>query len=171
MRSEAELLQDTLATLSRDFHVRREVRGVGLHGQHVRLDAVITPRDPSPWKNPTVALGIEAKAEGSSAPGDFQHLARWVAQCIDYSYSRWDGYGLLPIFMLPSLDMLGWPPDSRFDVIPHLLGQFNIGEVTTHPQHGLALTVHQHHRIWSEKRGVEAGKRWTLTPRIGSGRR
>lgn len=168
MRNEAALLAPVLETLSRDFTISTEHRGTTIDGKRVRIDAVLAPWDSSSWKNPNLRLGIEAK-DAVELAGDFRNMASWLAQCIDYSYTDWDNIGRMPVFTFPAISEHTNVP--QFDVIPHLLGQFNCGEVKMHPRHGISLVMHQTHRIWSQGRGVEEGARWSLAPRIGSGRR
>jgi hypothetical protein len=150
--------------LEGDFVIKRQVRG-RLFGFPVRIDAVLTPRDPWNWKTgDDTALGIEVK-DISMLAHDFRNIASWAAQCIDYSYSEWDDYGRIPIFTYPAIsDYL----QTEFHPLPHILGQFNVGEIRDTKNYGMALVMHQMHRIWSEANGVERGRHWRMRPRRGN---
>jgi hypothetical protein len=98
-------------------------------------------------------------------------LTSWVAQAIDYAQVDWQGFGRLPIFMCPSPFTAPIFPDES---MPHvesfasgLLGHFAVGFLTLYEGTGLTLAIQERHRLWSERYGVEQGRRWSMRPRIG----
>jgi hypothetical protein len=155
----------------RDFHIHEEVAGQHFTGKQMLLDVVLVPRDPKPWKSQDVALGVEFK-DAIRMRGDTKNFTKWLAQCIDYAHTRWDGFGFLPIFACPSLvEEVPCSPGSVSDVhrvLRAVMGQFLIGELTEHVRHGWSLVLHSRHRIWSLSRGVEEGRRYLLKPAFGS---
>lgn len=169
--SEAEMAEAVLSRLEPWFYVHREVGGRHPAGAACRIDAVLAPRDTQYWKRPDIALGVEFKALAArEAPGR-SDVTSWVAQAIDYTYVTWHNFGRVPIFMCPS-------PFTRH-IFPHesishieafvngLLGQYGVGFLALHEGTGLSLVMQSTHTIWSERYGVEHGRRWSLLPRAG----
>lgn len=170
---EAGLAGAVLARLEPWFHVAREVRGQHPLGAACRIDAVVAPREPLRWKRDDVALAIEFKSLGSREAWGRTDLTAWVAQAIDYTYVEWGLWGRLPIFMCPSpldgIDRLSEGPVQPVENFVHgLLGQFNVGFLCLYEGTGLSFVLQGRHRIWSERYGVESGRRWSLRSRIGN---
>jgi hypothetical protein len=164
--NEADLAQRVLSRLSMHFAAETEVRGRHWTGRTLRLDAVLRPRDASGWRDKNAAFGVEFKLAHQRSH-DTHRFAEWARQAVDYTQTEWSGYGRLYIFACPSpIVSLG---GSDGWLMAHLLGQFGVGELSPFEREGWALTVHDH-IVWSEQRGVAAGARWSLRPRLG-GRR
>jgi hypothetical protein len=160
--NEAELASTVLARLEPDFIITTEVHGHHWTGKTLRLDAVATPRSLVGWARPDIALGIEFKPHPITY--DTRDKTGHMAQAIDYAQTTWNGYGHLPIFLHPPVaaSMAG----DSFDVVSHILGAFNVGELHD-TRHGLAFIMQGTHRIWSQGRGIEAGARWKLQAKWG----
>jgi hypothetical protein len=168
--SEASLSARYLTDLEPHFYIEREVAGSHFSGKRLRLDAVLKPKISSSWKRNDVAFGIEFKdADRFSQNYDTKNLTRWLAQCVDYSNTDWDSFGYLYIFCCPSL--VDQVPESVLPnpmFVRNFMGQMGIGEINYQPRYGLSIVLHGHHRIWSEAKGVEHGKTYTLSRRFGS---
>lgn len=165
-RNEAALRDTVLAALEPHFLVQREVPGTTCdHATRLRIDAVLRPREPERWKNAAVALGVEFK-DVLALTGDTRNFTSWLAQCIDYSHTTWDGYGRLPVFVCPSLVAGGFEQDRP--ILTRVMGQLGIGELRDLDHYGWTFVLHDHHRMWSQLRGVEQGKHWSLAPKAGS---
>lgn len=160
--------------LENAFHIDREITGQHWSGQMMRLDAVLRPKRSYEWKRPDVAFGVEFKDDGlhSRFSGDTKTFMKAVNQCIDYSDTRWDGYGHLCVFLYPGLDkMLGKDgPQNRVGYIfRRLIGQRGVGELRRSNYYGLTLAIHGSHRIWSQRNGVEdMGRKYNMRPKFGS---
>jgi hypothetical protein len=171
-KSEEEMAKVVLRRLEPWFDIEREVRGRHSMGAKCRIDAVITPKNGDKWKRSDVALGIEFKVTAARLyhPG-LKELTAWTAQAIDYSFAEWDGYGRLPIFLCPSpFSAHKFAEDPR-QAAEHfatgLLSQFSVGSLGLYKRAGLSFVMQGRHRIWSERFGVEHGKRWNVKPRTG----
>lgn len=167
---ETDVATAILEKLKPDFVIEREVYGTHFSGKRVKVDAVVRPRDPSQWKRPDVALAIEFKdAERLDQSFDTKNYTKWLAQCIDYANTKWDNYGYLYIFASPGLvdrvpgHILGPPSLAR-----RVMSQLGVGELYDQHRYGLTFILHEKHRIWSETKGLEAGKNYTLRRRFGS---
>jgi hypothetical protein len=170
--TESALASAVLARLEPWFHVRTEVWGQHPLGTSCRIDAVLTPRDTRHWKRQDISLGVEFKDLDSRTTSSRHNLTGWVAQSIDYAYVSWENVGRLPIFMCPSPIASSNFYDNREatveDFANGLLGHFGIGYLTVYEHVGLALVMQGRHRVWSERHGVEHGRRWLLNPQIGT---
>lgn len=173
MRQQRELQysQDVLQRLSDHFYIEEQVIGAHISGAQLRIDAVLRPKMAMLWANESVALGIEFKAR-DSIKNDARSFTGWMAQAVDYSLTNWAGYGHLPIFICPGIDLNDLPPEFRTREVvrfaERVLSQFNIG-VLTHSDHlGYHFLSQGDHKIWSELYGVQEGKRWKLDRKIGS---
>jgi hypothetical protein len=49
-----------------------------------------------------------------------------------------------------------------------LLWQLGVGELAKLEREGWTLLAQGNHVLWSERRGVQEGARWSLTPKVGS---
>lgn len=96
---EKQLADSVLTQLASHFEIQREVPGRYPTGQKVRLDAVLRPLDPKPWYDDNPVFGVEFK---SGARGGDRDDAAALRQAVDYSYSEFEGYGRLGIFLCPS---------------------------------------------------------------------
>lgn len=185
--SEREFTDKVLGCLEPWFKVEREVTGIHICGDRVRIDAVISPLNPSGFLDPDPAFGVEFKHE----PGSMRDRMAHAAQAADYTYVDWRGHGRLGIFMCapgkgvfpvymrasttattPLKD--GWADPNFFAA--HLLGQFTVGELCylggwsspTYPLRKWALLIHGDHILWSAGHGVEEASRRTIRPKVGS---
>jgi hypothetical protein len=136
----------------------------------VRLDAVVRPLTIDGWKSPDVALGVEFKDVVRFAQSyDTKNLTSWLAQCVDYANTEWGHYGFLYVFACPNLvDEV--PPHVLGNAmfVRNFMGQMGIGELKDLPGYGLTFLLHGHHRLWSERQGVESGQHYNLRRKFGS---
>lgn len=165
--NERDLANRYLARLNQSFTVEREIRGTHCTGERLRIDAVIRPRDPSGWKDPSCAFGVEFKRPPGSL--DTNNFTRWAAQAVDYTHTDWDGYGRLMIFTCPAISphLTIWG-DRASGLVMRMLGQLGVGEIIETRHYGLTLMLHGSHRLWSERDGVVFGRQWTLRVKVGS---
>lgn len=168
--SENTLKQQYLQELQEHFIVQEEVPGQHFSGKRMRLDAVLRPRNPQEWKNPKVALGVEFKdVVRFSQNYDTKNLTSWLAQCVDYANTQWDGYGFIYVFACPGLvDQV--PPNVLGNdmFVCNFMGQMGVGELKKLKNSGLTFLLHCQHRIWSQTKGVEEGKNYNLVRKFGS---
>jgi hypothetical protein len=52
--------------------------------------------------------------------------------------------------------------------VSRLLWQLGVGELAMLEGEGWTLLAQGNHVLWSERRGVQEGARWSLTPKVGS---
>ncbi len=169
--NETELSTSLLRRLDPHFHVHREVHGTHFSGKSLRIDAVVVPRDSSQWKDQGVALGVEFK-DVARLRGDTTNFTSWLAQCVDYGNTNWNGFGYLHVFACPSL-VDGVPgeragPGSAVWILPRVMSHLGVGELREVERTGLTFLLQGSHRIWSETHGVECGARWSLKRHFGS---
>lgn len=169
--SEAVMAEAVLDRLEPWFQVKTEAHGRYPGGTRCRIDAVLVPREPQLWKRPNVALGVEFKASDSREVWSHTDLTAWMAQAIDYAHVEWDDWGRLPVFMCPSPFAEERLPDGSLPPVEMfangLMGHYGIGSLALYGGPGLSFVLQGRHRIWSERFGVEAGRHWTLRPRVG----
>jgi hypothetical protein len=185
---EAALAHQALAALKPHFRIYPEVWGTHPTGKRLRIDAILQPRDPSPWSRSDIALGVEFKAPTDRDAGrrDRKENAKIISQCIDYSLTTWDGIGPVPIFFCPGFseirgvesdrDYFGlddWDYNTGFThgigfLMAAVMGQNNVGELIKSDHLGWACIINGTHRIWSERYGVGEGKRNKLLRQVGS---
>lgn len=182
-RGESGFSQAVLAALDSHFHVETEIRGSHPLGKRLRIDAILRPRDVSSWSRSDIALGVEFKTR-TDQRRIRKDSAKIICQCIDYSLTKWDGYGIVPIFFCPGFaesqslrerELLFGPGNYKEGfkhgigyIMQAVLGQSNVGELV-HSQHlGWAFLMNGQHRIWSQKYGIGTGKRDLLLKRVGS---
>ena len=119
--SESKLVLGLTKLLSKDFHIDPEVWGVDVRtGKKLRIDAVLTPKQPEAWPDPSVRFGFEFKALDKQRP---QNILR---QAIDYRYTNWDNYGFLTIIMAPPLQLHDGELKGEIDAV---IGALSIGEL------------------------------------------
>jgi len=66
----------------------------------MQIDAVLRPRDTTPWKDENPAFGVAFKLPGQNV-GDAGYF-QWAAQAVDYTHAEWKGYGRLQVFVCPT---------------------------------------------------------------------
>jgi hypothetical protein len=165
MKTESAFAESVLVELEPHFYIHREVRGTHFSGTKLRIDCVIKPKDSSGWKNQDVAFGIEFKAP-SKIKEDFRDYSGWLAQCVDYAHTDWNGFGYLYVLACPGIAETHIA--GAFDAMAHIMGQIGIGELKQLPYHGWAITLHDQHRLWSQSEGVKQGRNWSLERKWGS---
>lgn len=163
---EREYRNKLIKILSNEWHIEKEVEGFSEIGGKCRVDLVITPKNTDEWKHKGIAFAVEIKSP-YKLKDDLNDFTKWIAQSIDYSYTSFDGYGRIPVLLSPGLihrhiEVV----DSRM-IAKHLLGQFLIGELRPMPYRGLSIVMNTKDVIWSERKGVEQGKRWNITHKFG----
>jgi hypothetical protein len=168
--SENDLKQPYLEKLREYFSVQEEVIGHHFSGKSVRLDAVLRPLNVDGWKNPSVALGVEFKdVVRFSKSYDTRNLTSWLAQCVDYANTDWEGYGFIYVFACPTIiGEVSTPALGNGMFIRNFMGQMGVGELVNQPYRGLTFLLHGHHRVWSEHTGVESGRRYSLKRKVGA---
>lgn len=175
---EALFEHEVLSQLEEHFEIYLQQPGIHPTGKRFRIDAIAVPRDPERWSRSDIALGIEFKAP-SDRPGclrDRKDNAKIISQCIDYSLTKWNDFGQVPIFFCPgfqetnslrrSKDLLDLSAkdynagyrDGIGALMAAIMGQNNVGELIHTDHLGWSFIINGHHRIWSERLGKhEAG--------------
>ena len=172
--TEAELAQRALTALAPYFHMHPEQWGTHPTGKRLRIDAIAVPKAIWEWSRPDLALGIEFKAPEQSDGGrrSRKDNTKIISQCIDYSFTNWDRFGLVPIFFCPGFAEIRnaelrslsqrqtW--DQGFEdgigyLMAGIMGQNNVGELIYSGHLGWAFLMHGSHRIWSQKLGPQKG--------------
>jgi hypothetical protein len=186
--AEALLAERTLTSLSSHFLITEQVIGTHPSGKRLRIDAILRPRDPSPWSRANIALGVEFKAptDRDDERRDRKANAKIISQCIDYSLVEWDGFEQVPVFFCPGFaeitalrernDLLSLQSTDYHEGFKHgvgflmaaVMGQNNVGELVHSNHLGWAFLINGHHRIWSERYGLGEGKRNKLIRTVGS---
>ena len=168
--SHREIKARYLEKLQKHFFIQEKVSGQHFSGKKLQLDAVLRPHTALGWKNPDVTLGIDFKDVSRFAQEyDTRNLTSWLAECVDYANTRWENYGFIYVFACPSLiDQVPQHILGNEMFVRNFMGQLGIGELKELPYYGLTFLLHGHHRIWSEDRGVESGKQYSLIKKFGS---
>lgn len=168
--SEEDIKNSYLSLLKIDFNIDVEVEGIHFTGKKLNLDAVVRPRNNKLWKNENTALGIEFKDTARFRSNfDTKDFTKWLAQCIDYSNTRWGKYGYLYIFACPSItDNVPEHVLGNEQFVVNLMSQLGVGELKKLNKYGLTFILNGRHRVWSRNKGVEAGKSWNLLRKFGS---
>lgn len=162
--SEDDFFNSWQERLEKYFYIKKEVPGIHLSGKTMKIDAVITPKDTTDWKNKEIAFGVEFK---SPAKLDRLHSQfNFMKQCVDYSYTNFKDYGYIPILGCPAFEV-----DETYSDVKALSGyrrflnSFAIGELCqTHK--GLTIIFAEQY-IWHEGI-VDSGKRWSFEKNFGS---
>lgn len=167
--NEDALTERVLQALSPNFSIKQQVRGTHPLGKRLRIDAIAQPIDPSPWKNKSIALGIEFKSPHLS---DLTDLTGATAQLIDYSLTTWEGFGQIPIFLCPGL-IHRTAPKSEYNrgfahAFSRLMKDFNVGELLEHNHYGWSFVMAGIHDMWTQRNGVTEGRNWSLAPKVGN---
>ena len=168
--SEGQLTDRVLDGLETDFNIRRQVYGSHFSGKRLRIDAIVTPKDGAGWKDCNPALGIEFK-DTLRLKDDTRNFTHWLGQCVDYASTEWDEFGYLYVFTCPGLGGGLRKYEAQGDgtqLLPRIMSCLGIGELRRSRFYGPTFYLHQSHRVWSKRRGVEEGRRWSLTRKFGS---
>lgn len=186
--AEALLAERTLTSLSSHFLITEQVVGTHPTGKRLRIDAILRPRDPSPWSRSDIALGVEFKAptDRPAERRDRKENCKIISQCIDYSLVDWDAFGQVPIFFCPGFAEIRSACDRDNDpffcdkdyaegfkhgigfLMAGVMGQNNVGELVHSHHLGWAFLINGQHRIWSQKYGLGEGARNKLIRQVGS---
>ena len=166
-RSEADLAGAALGELDPYFTAEPEVLGTHCSGKRLRLDAVLRPRDPSGWRDPSPAFGVEFK-NAYAGSHDTRRFTSWAAQAVDYAHTEWVGYGPLTIFACPAISARFTGPGHWGEgagwLMVRVLGQLGIGELGE-TAYGWTLRLNGEN-LWSERKGVH--RKWRLIRKVGS---
>ena len=162
---ESDFSNKVLNILSDHFDIEEEVWGTHLAGRKLRIDAVIKPKDISEWKNKDIAFGLEFKSPSKLV--SFGNQLNFMKQCVDYSYTKFEGFGFIPILSCPrfSLDET-YSNEKALTTLRHFLNRFRIGELDK-TYRGVSIIFAEHHYIWADGK-VNEGKKWELKPNFGS---
>jgi hypothetical protein len=110
-----------LNELEEYFEIERQVSCKHFSGSTLRIDAVLTPKDNSLWRNKNLTIGIEIKN-----PLTYQNSKRkkdeFLAQCLDYTQSEFKDYSDMIVLLCPLIPSF----QNRFDTW-RFLGSYNIG--------------------------------------------
>ncbi len=158
---EKTLKRQVLQRLEHDFHIEMEVWGLHPGGHKVRIDAIITPkRRTKEWgKNSSSSFGIEFKSSLTESKGSRRGTTAYYAQCYDYTFASFSGYGRVPVLICP-----------KFQVgseMASFLAQSNIGTLDyDKKQQQLIMELQQ--TVWSERLGpTRFGKTKNFAKRTG----
>ena len=162
--SEDDLATWVLAQLDPHFRAEREVAGHHCSGKRLRIDAILTPRDPGLWLDAMPVLGVEFK----QPPGSTGGLMRWERQCEDYAHAEWAGYGHITVFACPPITQAlgrdsGWGERAP-GMMARWMGPAGVGDLGLSGQ-GLTFML-TGEPLWTEKKGL--CQRRTLIPKTGS---
>ncbi|CAH0998008.1 hypothetical protein EMA8858_04143 [Emticicia aquatica] len=165
---EKEFKVEVKNTLSNDFDFYSEVQGTHFSGMRLRIDDIVVPKDISNWKNKKVAFGIEYK-DTKRIDGDTTNFTSWIAQCVDYANTKWDNFGYIYILTCPSIHSTSFIKEvDKEKMLTKVMSHLGIGELKNLDRYGWSIVLQENHRIWSEFRGVESGKHWSLERKFGS---
>lgn len=185
LATEPRLTEIVLKQLNPHFQLTPEVWGTHPSGERMRIDAIAVPRSIASWSRPDMALGIEFKAPSAHrADGtrERKDACKIVSQCIDYTWTAWDGFGMVPVFFCPGFAEVDYfryangvysSTEQAFQAgmgyaLAGLLGQNNAGELIEAPHLGWAFIMNGKHRIWTERFGVAEGRKNKLIRDHGS---
>lgn len=174
LATEPRLTEIVFQQLAHHFHLTPQVWGTHPSGERMRIDAIAVPRDRTGWSRADIALGIEFKAPSGHRPDgtrERKDACKIVSQCIDYTWTDWEGFGRVPVFFCPGfaeVDYLRYTrgvypgTDEAFRAgtgyaLAGLLGQNNAGELIEAPHLGWAFVMNATHRIWTERFGIAEG--------------
>lgn len=166
---EQDFIDGMVSRLSPYFEFFPQAWGTHFSGKRLRIDHIIRPKDTSLWKNKDVVFGVEYKDVGQ-IDGDTKNFTKWFAQCVDYANTKWDDYGYIYILTCPGLRSTGFIQvvDSHW-MLARIMGRLGVGEIKNMgDRYGWAITLQNSNRVWSQKQGVEAGKRLLLERKFGN---
>jgi len=145
-----------------------EIKGTHFSGKRLSIDHIIIPKNNTEWKNKNIVFGLEYKDVGR-IDGDTTNFTSWLAQCVDYANTNWDEYGYIYILTCPGIRSSEFMQAVDSDwMLARVMGHLGIGELKIIKNYGLTITLQDSHRIWSENKGVESGKKWNLERKFGS---
>ena len=145
------------------FYIKKQVKGKHLSGKKMKIDAVITPKDTTDWKNKEIAFGINFKLPKKLE--DLHSLISLMGEYVDYSNTKFEGYGFIPILACTAFEVDYTYSDRRtLTAFRHFMNVFNIGEICQ-IYRGLTIAFAENY-IWND--GVaEGGKRWLFKKKFG----
>ena len=159
--SEREFAERVLCRLASAFHVFREVRGTHYRGHSLRVDAVLAPRDPGPWKDDDPHFAVEFKYAPSRGLG-LGTVEKWKAQAEDYTHTRFGSYDYLPIFLCvaPGMRLSSGRERRR-------LWHAGVGELVPDPWRGITL-YGAGDTLWSEEDGPRLVRTQSISRKAGA---
>lgn len=164
--SEFEFKKHIISVLSNDFVISEEWNGIHLSGSNVRIDAVMRPKNTDLWMNKKIVFGIEFKSPSKLI--GFGKQLEFIKQAIDYSNTKFDRLGHIPILICPMIFFdEAYSNDNSNTFMRKLLNKFNIGEIG-YTHRGLSIIFAESEFIWTTKEGVCSGKRDKLITKFGS---
>lgn len=169
--TEADYKKIILEKTAMYFHIQKEVTGY-FFGNRCRIDAVITPKDNTGWSNKDVSFGIEFKHFSDNRDdSSLNYYTKQFKQIVDYSYTEFNGVGRIPVLICPPLfnNLTGDLNLRQANLLKHVMGQCNVGELFLCKRKGLSIIFNAHHLIWCERYGVCQGKTQQFKPKTGSG--
>jgi hypothetical protein len=84
--------------LAAHFEFLPKVKGTHFSQKILEIDYIIKPKNTSGWKNPDIVFGLEFKDMiRLDQKGDTTDFTKWIAQCVDYSNTYWDGFGYINV--------------------------------------------------------------------------
>ena len=100
------------------------------------------------------------------------HLRGWVAQCVDYAETEWNGHGYVHVFTCPGIEVEDLPLEFRDRKVKRfaerMMSQFGIGTLRNDEYLGTHFVLQGDHVVWSERYGVQHGKTWKMERKHGS---
>lgn len=162
---EKDFSEKVLQDLSPYFNIETQVRGTHFSSTKLIVDAVLTPKDKSKWKDENVCFGIEFKCE--SKLESIKDNILWINQCIDYADTNWNKYGYIHIFSCPGIFDKLKRSLKDLPLWNRLISNMGVGTLENHPRYGWTFYLQDSHRIWSQKDGVISGKHWSLKRKFG----
>ena len=156
--------------LAAHFEFMPKVKGTHFSKKILEIDYIIKPKNTSGWKNSDIVFGLEFKDMiRLDQKGDTTDFTKWIAQCVDYSNTYWDGFGYINVLTCPGIStsvFMGAAYNNR--MLLNVLSHMGIGELKRSINYGWTIYLQGHHRMWSEKEGVSSGKFWSLQRKFGS---
>lgn len=132
-----------LNQLSKYFFIEREIIGTHFSGKKMRIDAILRPKDNSEWRNKELAIGLEIKSPLMEEVNN-RRDTDILAQCLDYSFCKYEGIKDIIIVICPLLPSL-----KRNDKLIRFLSRYNIGHLDfTGGTISMSLAGQQ---FWSER--------------------
>ncbi len=127
--NETKVTDAFLTIFQKDFViVEKEYWGKHFSGRSMKIDAIIKPKDYSNILNKNIHFGIELKNPLSFTTNG-RTVADRLAQCLDYSFSKFPGYDDLIILQCPILPALTKENEKKPNQLTGFVGRYNVGFV------------------------------------------
>jgi len=112
-----------LNELSKHFTIEEEVSGTHFSGRKMKIDAILRPRDNSEWRNKELVFGLEIKNPLTWETNN-RRDTDILAQCLDYSFTKFKGVKDIVIVMCPLL-----PGLKKHDKLIRFISRYNVGHL------------------------------------------